>query len=105
MITKAAIVNNNYIVSKEIEYIYDNQISVNCNAILMSLMASSPEEIEGGVMYTTGCPSLVEVGMIIAAKLRKVVYSRDPIDSDEMCAIELLKENYIEAVCNPNIIL
>ena len=56
-------------------------------------------------MYTTGCPSLVEVAMIIAAKLRKVVYSRDPIDSDEMCAIELLKENYIEAVCNPNIIL
>jgi deoxycytidylate deaminase len=105
MITKAAIVNNDYIVSKEIEYIYDNQISVNCNAILMSLMAGSPDEVAGGTMYTTGCPSLVEVGMIIAAKLNKVVYSRDPIDSDEMCAIQLLKDNNIEAVCNPNIIL
>lgn len=105
MITKAVIVNKDYIVSKEIEYIYDNQISVNCNAILMSLMAGSSESIEGGVMYTTGCPSLVEVSMIIAAKLVKVVYSREPLDSDEMCAIQLLLDNNIEAVYNPNIIL
>lgn len=105
MITKAAIVKGDYIVSKEIEYIYDNQISVNCNAILMSLMAGSPEEIEGGTIYTTGCPSLTEVGMIIAAKLTKVVYSREPLDSDELCAIQLLLDNNIEAVCNPNIIL
>lgn len=105
MITKAAIVNKDCIVSKEIEYIYDNQISVNCNAILMSLMASSPESIEGGVMYTTGCPGLVEVSMIIAAKLTKVVYSREPLDSDELCAIQLLLDNNIEAVYNPNIIL
>lgn len=105
MITKTTIVNNDYIVSKEIEYIYNNQISVNCNAILMSLMASSLDKVAGGTMYTTGCPSLVEAGMIIAAKLNKVVYSRDPINSDEMCAIQLLKCNNIEAVCNPNIIL
>lgn len=105
MITKAVIVNNNFIVSQEIEYIYEGQITVNCDAILKAFMASRQSEVEGGVLYATGCPGLVAVGMIVAAKLTKVVYNREPIDSDELCAIELLKENGIITVCNPNIIL
>lgn len=105
MITKAVIVNGDFIVSQEIEYIYEGQITVNCNAILMAFMASRKSEIEGGILYATGCPGLTSTGMIIAAELKKVVYNREPENSDEMCAIELLKEHGIETIYNPNIIL
>jgi hypothetical protein len=43
--------------------------------------------------------------MIITANLKKVVLSREPQDSDELCAIELLKEHGIEVVFNSNIIM
>lgn len=105
MITKAVIVNGDFIVSQEIEYIYEGQITVNCDAILKAFMASRSSEIEGGILYATGCPGLTASGMIITAKLTKVVYNRMAITSDEMCAIELLKENNIEVVYNPDIIL
>ena len=105
MLTKAVIVNNDFIVYQEIEYIYEGQITVNCDAILKAFMASRASEIEGGVLYATGCPGLTAAGMIIAAKLVKVVYNREPISSDELCALELLKENNIMVICNPNIIL
>lgn len=105
MITKAAIVNDDFIVIKEMEHIYEGQIIVNCNAISMAFMAARPEEVEGGILYATGCPELTVAGMIIAAKLSKVVYNREPLDSDELCAIELLKENGIITIYNPNIIL
>ena len=105
MITKAVIVNDNFIVSQEIEYIYQGQIKVNCDAILKAFMASRSSEVEGGILYVTGCPDLADSGMIIAAKLSKVIYNRTAITSDEMCALELLKEHNIEVIYNPNIIL
>lgn len=105
MITKAVIVKDDFIVSQEIEYIYQGEITVNCDAILKAFMASRASEIEDGILYATGCPGFTAVGMIIAAKLSKVIYNREPIDSDEMCAIQLLKENGIITVYNPNIIL
>lgn len=105
MPTKAVIVNDDFIVSQEIEYIYEGQITVNCNAILKAFMASRQSEVEGGTLYATGCPGLTDAGVIIVAKLKRVVYSRNPENSDEMCAIELLKEHGIETVYNHNIIL
>ena len=72
---------------------------------MKTFMASKQEDIEGGILYTNGCPDLVNASMIIAAKLKKVVFNREPINSDEMCALELIKENGITVVCNPNIIL
>lgn len=53
----------------------------------------------------TDCPTLMAASMIIAAKLERVVHMNEPLTSDEMCAIELLKENGITVNCNPNIIL
>lgn len=105
MITKAVIVKGDFIVAQEIEYIYEGQITVNCDAILKVFMASRSSEIEGGILYATGCPDLTASGMIIAAKLAKVVYNHMAITSDEMCAIELLKQNNIEVIYNPDIIL
>ena len=105
MINRAIIVNGDYIVSQKIEHIYEGDIVVDCNAILKTFLASPVEEIEGGKLYATGCIGLTEASMIIAAKLKKAVFSRSPETSDEMCAIELLKEQGIETVINPNIIL
>ena len=105
MITQAVIVRDDFIVSQNLERIYKGDITVDCNAILMAFMASRPEDIEGGVLYATGCVGLTEASLIIPAKLTKVVFSREPVLSDELCAIELLKEHGITVSFNPNIIL
>ena len=106
MVKRAIIIKDDFIVHQEMEYIYNSEdITVNCNAILMAFMASRREEIEGGVLYTSGCPGMLAAGMIVTAKLKKVVFDREPLSSDEMCALELLKENNIETIYNPNIIM
>lgn len=105
MINKAVIVKDDFIVSQEMEYIYDGELTVNCNAILKAFLASRQSEVEGGTLFASGCPGLVSVGMIIAANLKKVIYGREPTNSDEMCSIELLREKGIETIFNPNIIL
>ena len=102
---KAAIVKDDFIVVQELEPIYSGDITVNCNAISKVFIASTPEAIEGGTLYMTDCPTLMAASMIIAAKLERVVHMNEPLTSDEMCAIELLKENGITVNCNPNIIL
>ena len=105
MINQAVIVKDDFIVRQEMEFIYEGQLTVKCDAILKAFLASRQSDIEGGVLYVIGCPGLVAVSLVIAAKLVKVVYSREPENSDEMCAIELLKERGIETVHNPSIIL
>lgn len=104
MNTKAAIINGDFIVFQEISRIYEGQIKVNCNAIFKCFMASRQSEVEGGTLYTTGCPDLTAAGMIIAAKLGKIVYNEEPVDSDELCALELLKDNNIAVIYNPKLI-
>lgn len=104
MNTKAAIVKDDFIVFQELSTIYEGQITVKCNAIFKCFMASRQSEIEGGTLYTIGCPDLTAAGMIIAAKLTRIVHSEEPTDSDQMCALELIKEHNIEVVHNPNII-
>ena len=39
------------------------------------------------------------------AEIKKLVISREPITSDEMCAIELLREHNIPVTINQNISL
>ena len=68
-------------------------------------MVSRPDEVEGGILFASGCASLTEASLVISANLSKVVFNREPIDSDELCAIELLKERNITVVFNPNIII
>lgn len=105
MITKAIITNNDFIISQTVNPIYEGDITVNCNAILMAFMNGSIEDITGGTLYATGCVGPTEVSMIITADIKKVVLSREPQDSEELCAIELLKEHSIEVVFNSNIIM
>ena len=62
-------------------------------------------EVEGGTLYVDGCPSINEASMIIVAKLKKIVITRNANDSDEMCALELLKERNVEVVINPDNLL
>lgn len=68
-------------------------------------MASRPEEVEGGVLFASGCAGLNEASLIISANLAKVIFSREPLNSEELCAMELLKERDIAVVFNPNIII
>ena len=105
MMNRAIIVNGDFIVSEKHESIYEGDIVVECNAIMKTFMTSRMQDVEGGTLYANGCPSLNEAAMIISARLTKVVFSREPVMSDELCAIELLKENGIEVICNPEIIL
>ena len=105
MINQAIIVNNNFVVCQEAESIYDGDFAVRCNAIMKAFLAVRPEEVEGGTLFASGCAGPTEVSLIISANLSKVVFSREPVDSDELCAIELLKERNIEVVFNPNIII
>ena len=105
MITKAVIVKDDFIVSQEIKHVYHGDITVDCNAIMMAFLASRKSEVSKGTLFANGCASLTEASLIISAELVKAVFSREPETSDEMCAIELLKESNVTVVINPSIIL
>lgn len=105
VITKAIIVKDDFVVSQEIKHVYRGDITVDCNAIMMAFLASRKSEVNKGILFANGCASLTEASLIISAELVKAVFSKEPETSDEMCAIELLRENNITVVVNPSIIL
>lgn len=105
MLNQAVLVNGNFIVNSHSKEIYEGDLSFGCNAITMIFIKARQSEVEGGTLYVDGCPSINEASMIIVAKLRKIVITRDANDSDEMCALELLKERNIEVVINPDNLL
>ena len=105
MINQAIIVKDDFVVCQDTEPIYDGDFTVACNAIMKVFMASRPEEVAGGTLFASGCASLTEASLVISANLSKVVFNREPLDSEEMCAIELLKERDVAVVFNPNIII
>lgn len=105
MLDKAVMVNGNFIVSTSEQEIYKHDINVTCNAISMLYIKSKQSEMQGGTLFTKGCPALHEAGLLIATGLRAIVVNRDPENSDELAARELLLQNKIEYVINPDIIL
>ena len=105
MINQAIIVKDDFVVCQDTEHIYEGDFTVNCNAIMKVFMASRPDEIVGGTLFASGCAGLTEASLIISANLSKAVFSREPLDSDELCAIELLKERDVSVTFNPNIII
>ena len=105
MINQAIIVKDNFVVCQDTEQIYEGDFDVKCNAIMKVFMASRPDEIKEGILFASGCAGLTEASLIISANLSKAVFSREPLDSDELCAIELLKERNISVVFNPNMII
>lgn len=105
MLNKAVMVNENFIVSVEEKEIYNNDINVTCNAIDMLFVKSKQSEMGGGTLFLVGCPNLNEAGLMIAARFSKIVVNREPTMSDELMARELLLQNKIEYIINPDIIL
>lgn len=105
MLQHAVLVKDDFILSSRSINLYEGDINVDCNAIMMIFVKMKQEEIEGSVIYTEGCPGLSEIPMLIMAKIKKLVISREPVTSDEMCAIELLREHNIPVIINPNISL
>lgn len=103
--TKAILVNGNFVVSTNEQEIYKCDINVTCNAISMLYVNSKKSEMEGGTLFTKGCPELHEAGLLIVTGLKKVVTNREPETSDELAARELLLQNNVEYVINPDIIL
>lgn len=61
--------------------------------------------MEGGTLFTMGCPDLHEAGLLIVTSLKKIVTNCEPETSDELAARELLLQNKIEYIINPDIIL
>ena len=105
MMDKAVMVNENFLVSTSEKEVYNHDINVTCNAISMLYIKSKKSEMEGGTLFTMGCPALHEAGLLIVTGLKKVVTNREPETSDELAARELLLQNKIEYIINPDIIL
>lgn len=105
MLNHAILVNDDFIVNSRSINIYEGDLSVDCNAIMMVFIKAKQSEIENGTLFASGCIGLNEAAMIIAAKLAKVVLTREPTTSDEMCAVEILRENNIQVIYNPDILL
>ena len=80
-------------------------ITVECSAITRLFIKAREDEVEGGTLYTYGFPDLQEAAMIISSKLTKIVASQEPLTSDELCALEILKESNLSFIINPKIIL
>ena len=102
---KAVMVNGNLIISASEKEVYNYDINVTCNAISMLYIKSKKSEMEGGTLFTMGCPSLHEAGLLIVTCIKKVITNREPETSDELVARELLLQNKIEYIINPDIIL
>ena len=105
MLNQAAIVKDDFIVSTHSKVIYEGEPNFNCNAIMMVFLKPRQSEIVDGTLYANGCPGVNEASLIVVAKIKKAIFSREPETSDELCAIELLKEKGIEIIFNPDIIL
>ena len=105
MMDKAVLVNNNFILCTEHEEIYKNDFNVTCNAIDMIFINVGRPEVEGGTVFVYGCPALQEAGMLITAKVAKIVTNREPENSDELAARVLLIDNGIDYEINSEIVL
>lgn len=105
MLNSAVLVNDDFIVCSHSKHIYEGDLSLECNAVMMLFVKMKKTEMQGGTLYADGCVGLNEAAMIVAAKINKVILTRMPVMSDEMCAIEILKENNISVIYNSNNIL
>lgn len=106
MLTSAAIVRGDFIVCATKEVLYEStDITLDCSAITKLFIKSRQQEVKGGILYCAEFPTLQEAAIIISSKLKKVIAQQDPKDSDELCALEALKEAHIETIVNPKIIL
>lgn len=105
MLSQAVLVNGDFIVCSHSKKVYEGDLNFNCNAIVMIFIKARQSEVEGGTLYVDGCPGINEASMIVVAKLKKIIITRDAADSDEMCALELLKERNVEVVINPDNLL
>lgn len=105
MLNCAVLTNDSFIVCSRSLNFYEGEVPINCNAIMMIFVKSKESEMAGGTLYVDGCPGYNEVSMIIAAHIAKVVVQRDPITSEELCALEALKEKGVKVEINPAIIL
>lgn len=106
MLTSAVIVRGDFIVCATKEVLYEStDITLDCSAITKLFIKSRQQEVKGGTLYCAEFPTLQEAAIIISSKLKKVIAQQDPKDSDELCALEALKEAHIETIVNPKIIL
>lgn len=106
MFTSAVIVSGDFIVCATKEVLYKStDITLGCSAITKLFIKSRQQEVKGGTLYCTQCPTLQETAIIISSKLKKVIVQQEPKDSDELCALEALKNAHIEVIINPKIIL
>lgn len=105
MMTKAAIVKDDYIVySSSIPLIYEDT-PMACNAILTVLVKAPKDEIAHGALYCNEAPRMVSAQAIIAAELAKVVYQEEALDSEQRAAIDMLEQYSVVVVHNSNILL
>lgn len=105
MIQHAIMANKDFVVRTEAEVLYDADLQIRSNAVFMLFVLSKGSEMEGGTLYMDGCPSKSEVELIVPAKIAKVVFTREPETSDEMCALQFLQQEGISTVLNDEIIL
>lgn len=104
MLNHAVLVNGDSVVCSRSFDIYEGtDIRLGCNAVLMMVIKAQHDEMDGGTLYLNGCPGPNEASVIIAAKIKKVIMSRHPEDSDELCAVQALEEQGITVVLNPEI--
>lgn len=100
---QAILVKGDFILSTRAINLYKKDIIIDCNAIMMIFVKMKQEEIKDSVIYVNGCPSLNDVSMLFMAKIKKLVLKQAPINSDEMCAVEFLRQNGIPVIIKPDI--
>ena len=75
------------------------------SAALVAFVLTRKKDIKGGTMFLDDAPSFEGAKAIIEAELKKVVYAKQALTTDQISAIQLLEQFGIETYYNPGIML
>lgn len=105
MTTKAIVVKDNFIAyAKKKKVLSQEDMKLQCGAILVLLTKVKNDEISDGTLYCKGCPNLDEATTLAVSNVRRIVFTAQPSSKEETCAIQLLAEKGFDVILNPNLI-
>lgn len=93
---KAVLINGDFTFTANGQEIYNHDIQVNCSCIGVLYVYCKKSEIKNGSIFTNHCPNLYEASMLIKSEIKSITVTHEPINSDELIARELMKQNNIE---------
>ena len=105
MTSRAIVVKDNFIAyAKKKKVLSQEDIELQCGAILVLFTKVKNDEIADGTLFCKGCPDLDEATTLAVSGVRKLVFTTQPSSKNETLAIQLLAEKGFDVILNLSLI-